>query len=41
MFLVILNSVTSYPTDNIVSWTNEWVPVMDITQGAPYTHEPK
>jgi hypothetical protein len=41
MFLVIFISVTSYPTHNIVSWANKWVPVMDITQGAPYTHEPK
>jgi hypothetical protein len=41
MFLAIFTSVTSYPTHNIVSWANEWVPVMDITQGAPYTHESK
>jgi hypothetical protein len=41
MFLAIFTSVTSYATHNIVSWANEWVPVMDITQGTPYTHEPK
>jgi hypothetical protein len=41
MFLVIFTSVTSYPTHNIVSWVNKWVPVMDINQVAPCTHEPK
>jgi hypothetical protein len=41
MFLANFTSITSYPTHNIVSWANKWVLVMDINQGAPYTHEPK